>query len=507
MALTFTPVRDIPAIVKAQRDYFASGKTLPVAARLENLRRMIKMVEEYRPAIEAAVQKDLGKAPNETYIMELSFVINEAWDCISHLREWAGPQHVARPGVHVLDTAYVQSDPKGTALIIGAFNYPVQLAWGPLVGALAAGCTAVVKYSELSANVAAVMTEATEKYFDRGLVCSVNGAVAESTALLDQKWDHICYTGSGRVGRIVMAAAAKHLTSVTLELGGKSPTYVDQTANVPVAARRIVWGSYVNAGQTCIRPDYVLVHPAVKAQLIAEMKNAIKAFWGDNVKESKDYGRLVSDVHFKRVAATLGNGKVAIGGKTDPATRFIEPTVLVDVDPASQVMQEETFGPVLPVLDCNSVDEAVAFINDPARDKPLAMYIFSTNKAAQNELLRRTSAGGVTINDTLMHAAQPNLPFGGCACGSGIGAYHGKRTFDMFSHEKAVLVKAAGMEFANDIRYPPYDNKKLGLLQMLMVSSGPKSNSTMYFAFGAVVTAAVAFYWKYYSKKSGAGLW
>lgn len=503
--LKYTPVKEIPTLVNNCRAHFRSGKTLPIAGRLANLHKVIKMIDEYQQPLQAAVWKDLHKPAEEFEIMEMAMVRNEAWEAISHLRDWTAPQHVPKEGVHRLDTAYTLADPKGVVLIISAFNYPMQLALAPLVGAIAAGCTVVLKCSELSPNTAALCTEMIEKYFPKELVACVNGGIEESSALLAQKFDHITYTGSGRVGRIVMAAAAKNLTSVTLELGGKSPCFIDASANIPVCARRVAWGRNVNAGQTCIAPDYLLVDPTVKQQFLDEYKKAIKAFWGDDVKASKDYCRIVNDMHFKRVKGLIeGGGKVVVGGSTDPSTKYIEPTVLDNVNPDKDAcMQEEIFGPVLPIVDCKSVDEAVEFIND--RDKPLAMYIFSTDTRVQNELLRRTSAGGVTINDTLMHAANPCLPFGGVGP-SGCGAYHGKRTFDMFSHDKAVLIKAAGLEFANDVRYPAYNASKLGLLNRLMVLNGPKSNTLFYFVLGAVATAAVAFYWQYRKKLGLTGL-
>jgi acyl-CoA reductase-like NAD-dependent aldehyde dehydrogenase len=492
--MQFTPVRDIAARVTACRGYFNSGKTLPIGARLESLHKLVRALDEFQEPLLGALYADLRKSRTEAQLAEIDMARSEAWLAISHLREWAAPEHVEKEGIQKLDTAYTLYDPLGVVLIIGAWNYPVQLTLVGLVGALAAGNTAILKPSEVSTNTARVVTELVEKTFPADLVSVVNGGVAETTELLTQRFDHILYTGNGKVARIIAAAAAKNLTPVTLELGGKSPTYVDAGVDVATAARRIMWGRVFNAGQTCVAPDYVLAHQSVKAALLVEMKKAVEAFFGPDPKASPDYGRIVNDAHFKRIMALIPGGRVVFGGESDAAQRYIAPTVLDDVNLESPLMTEEIFGPLIPVVAVSGPDEAIAFIN--ARDKPLALYVFTPNSTVKEAFLRRTSAGGVTVNDTIMHTSFETLPFGGVGC-SGCGAYHGKRTFTMFSHQKAVLEKNAGMEFANDLRYPPYTEGKLSLLRRLLVRTGPTTNFVQYAIVGALLAAAVAVYFQY----------
>ena len=464
-----TPVADIAPLVNRLRKSFALRANRDADTRIKKLRQLVALVNENEAALVDALHADLGKPRMEACVAELDMVRNEAWSSIEHLAKWMAPRPVETEGVQRLDPAYTYADPLGTVLIIGAWNYPIQLVLVPLIGAIAAGNTVVVKPSEVSVRSANVLTQLLNRYFSPEDVAVVNGGVAETTALLEQRFDHIMYTGNGRVGRIVMAAASKNLTPVTLELGGKSPVWVDRSANVAVAARRIIWGRCVNAGQTCIAPDYVLAHPDVKDKLIAEMKNAVAAFCGANPRESKDYARIVNDMHFKRLRGLLSGGTVVVGGETDEATRYIAPTVLDNVKLDSPLMTDEIFGPLLPVIACGSADEAINFIND--RDKPLALYVFSDDSAVTQRFLDRTSSGGVTINDTLMHVSVESLPFGGVGC-SGMGAYHGKLSFDVFSHTKSVLVKPAGLEFVNDLRYPPYTDGKLAMIRRLIVKSG-----------------------------------
>ncbi len=480
-----TPVAQIAPTVERLRRGFDARKRNDIDARVGRLRALVRMCDENEQALCDALYSDLRKSAFEARLNEIDMVRNEAWLAISHLREWAAPEHVEKEGIQKLDTAYTLYDPLGVVLIIGAWNYPVQLVLVPLVGALAAGNTVVVKPSEMATRTAVALTALLPKYFSADDVAVVNGGVAETTELLAQRFDHILYTGNGRVGRIVMAAAAKNLTPVTLELGGKSPTYVDAGADVAVAARRIMWGRLLNSGQTCIAPDYCLAHHTVKAALLVEMKKAVEAFYGPDPKVSPDYGRIINEMHFKRIMALVPGGRVVFGGESDAAQRYIAPTVLDDVNLESPLMTEEIFGPLLPVVAVSGPDEAISFIN--ARDKPLAMYVFSPSSAVADAFLARTSAGGVTINDCLLHISVETLPFGGVGC-SGCGAYHGKLTFQTFSHKKAVLVKPTGMESANDLRYPPYTDDKLGWLRWLLARTGPSWGLPSWGSLHAFVT-------------------
>ena len=348
-------------------------------------------------------------------------------------------------------------------LVIAPWNYPVQLALAPMVGAIAAGNAVVLKPSEVAAATSGALAQLIPEYLDHDAIAVVEGAVSETKALLDERFDHIFYTGNGRVGRVVMEAASRHLTPVTLELGGKSPAIVDGSANLEVAARRIAWGKFLNAGQTCIAPDYVLVSRDAHDRLIELIRRAVFDFYGNDPKASPDYARIINDNHFKRLVQLLDSGTAVVGGESDPATRYLAPTVLRDVAADAPVMQEEIFGPVLPVVPVDDADEAIAFVN--AHDKPLALYVFAGDKAVANRVVERTSSGGACVNATLYHVAVPNLPFGGVG-ESGVGAYHGKASFDVFSHWKPVLKKSTRPD--PDLAYPPYTDKKERLVRRFL---------------------------------------
>lgn len=356
-------------------------------------------------------------------------------------------------------------DPLGVVLIIGAWNYPVQLTLLPMVAAIAAGNAVIVKPSELSPHTAQLLADLFPKYLDKDFFRVVNGGVAETTKLLEQKLDFILYTGNGVVGRIIMAAAAKNLTPVCLELGGKSPVVVLDDADPVNAARRIAWGRFVNVGQTCIAPDYVLCSPAMEKKLVPQLEAAIKEYYGEDPQKSDSYGRMVNANHFRRVSGLIEKEKVALGGQTDEAGLYIAPTVMTGITAESPAMQQEIFGPLLPILNIGSVDEAITFIND--RDKPLSLYVFGKSSSQIKKVLTSTSSGSVVVNDTLMQAGVPTLPFGGVGA-SGMGSYHGKHGFDMMSHAKATMIKSQGLETPQKMRYPPYTDKKIGMLRRLM---------------------------------------
>ncbi|MEL6855602.1 MAG: aldehyde dehydrogenase [Cyanobacteria bacterium J06607_13] len=442
----------VQTLVQTQRTFFATGKTKSIDYRLYQLKQLKSAILERQDAIVQAAKADLGRPEFEGYfeigvLAELSYVIK-------HLKSWAKPQKVGLPIAQLPGSAWVQSEPLGCVLIIGPWNYPFQLVISPLIGAIAAGNCAIIKPSEIAPATSAVVAELIAATFPPEYVAVQEGGVETSQALLAEKFDHIFFTGGTRVGKIVMEAAAKQLTPVTLELGGKSPCIVDANVDVKVAAKRIVWGKYLNAGQTCVAPDYLLVHEKVKPALLSALQVVIREAFGDDPAQSPDLSRLVSDRQFDRVASLLEGEDILIGGQTDRAERFIAPTVLNNVSWDAPVMQEEIFGPVLPVLSYQDIDSAIAQIN--ARPKPLALYIFSRDEALQKHILSATSSGGACINDVFLHVAIWGMPFGGVG-DSGIGAYHGKTSFDTFSHQKSVLKKPFWPDI--DWRYPPYKDK------------------------------------------------
>ena len=458
----FTPtaVATIPAIVQRARDAFDSGRTRPLSWRRAQLDGMRKLLEDNSEQLLAALAADLGKPAAEGWVTDIGFTIGEIKLLQKNLRKWTRPEHVSTPIVALPGSSHRVAEPLGVVAIISPWNYPIQLLLSPAAGAIAAGNSVVLKPSEIAPHTSTVITELIQRYLDPDAVQVIEGGVAETTELLAQRFDHIFYTGNGRIGRVVMEAAAKHLTPVTLELGGKSPTIVDATANLRVAARRIAWGKFLNAGQTCIAPDYLLVDKKVAPAFIGELRAAIKEFYGDDPKQSGDYARIVNGHHFNRLASMLESGSVVIGGETDANTKYIAPTVLADVNVSAPVMQDEIFGPILPMVEIDNVSEAIAFIN--SKPHPLALYVFSEDDRAIDAVIERTTAGGVTVNGTILHISNPNLPFGGVG-ESGMGAYHGKSSIDIFQHRKPVLRKSTKVD--PSIAYPPYTEKKMKLIR------------------------------------------
>lgn len=454
--------KEIAETVQKLRATFESGVTRPAEWRLNQLRQLYRMIEDEEPRILSALTSDLGKCAAEGWIGETGFVMNELKLQLTHLRRWMRPRAVKAPMTVQPAKAKLYPEPLGVALVISPWNYPFQLAISPLAGALAAGNCVVVKPSEVAPATSAIMAELVHKYVDRSAVAVIEGGVPETTALLAQRFDHIFYTGNGTVGRIVMEAAAKNLTPVVLELGGKSPCIIDRDVNLDVAARRIAWGKFFNAGQTCVAPDYVLVHESVEKPFLDKLAAVVREFYGDDPQKSPDYARIVNARHHKRLSALLDSGKVFIGGKTDVDDRYIAPTVLTGVSPSSPVMQEEIFGPILPVLTISSLDEAVRFVND--RDKPLALYVFSNDADRAQTVIEGTSSGGACVNDCIVHLAPHELPFGGVGP-SGMGAYHGKASFDCFTHMKGVLHKPFYLDAP--LRYPPYTDDKMKWVKRL----------------------------------------
>ena len=450
MKLENTPAERIEALAAAQKACFRSGATLPEKFRRTMLRRFDAALVNWETRLCEALWQDLHKSYEEAMLTELSIVRGEIRQHLRHLRAWMRPESRPTPLKLLPSKSRILAEPLGQALIVAPWNYPVQLLLNPLVGAISAGCTAMLKPSPYTPTVARTIEAMIREIFDEEYVAVVQGNREVNRKLFELRWDVIFFTGSPDLGRQVMEAAARHLTPVVLELGGKSPCIVDRGADIDVAARRIAWGKTLNAGQTCIAPDYLLIHHSLQEPFVKAYKEALQRLHGDDARQSPYYVRLVNDRAFERVAGYISQGKVLVGGRTDAAERYIEPTLLAEVDPAAPVMQEEIFGPVLPMRTFERIDEAVEFVT--GREKPLALYYFGP-EAAGREVLRRTSSGGACLNDTIMHIANDQLPFGGVG-NSGMGHYHGRESFEAFSHRRAVVITPK--RFDLPFRYPPY---------------------------------------------------
>lgn len=442
---------------------FSAGVTRPLPWRREQLRRLEALIEENARELSSALHEDLGKCSSESWITDLGLTLSSVRSMRKKLVRWTSPERAGSPIALAPAQSFVVREPLGVVLIIAPWNYPVQLTLMPLAAAIAAGNCAIVKPSEISAHTSRVLARLIPLYLDSKCVAVVEGGAVETTALLHEQFDHIFYTGSAAIGRIVMEAAARHLTPVTLELGGKSPCIVDESADIETAARRIIFGKFLNAGQTCIAPDYVLVHESREQELLGSLKTAITAFYGKDPRSSGDYGRIVNDRHFERLQALLESGELVVGGELDRDTRYIAPTVLRNVPLDSQIMSEEIFGPILPVLRVPSMAAAVEVVN--SRPKPLSLYLFSQSRQVERVILQNTSSGGVCVNTTLLHHVNERLPFGGVG-ESGMGNYHGRFGFETFSHKRAVVRKPIRPEIP--LAYPPYTKLKDFLLRWIL---------------------------------------
>jgi aldehyde dehydrogenase (NAD+) len=462
-----TPGAETPAdLVARLRATFATGRTKSEAWRRTQLERLTAMISENLAEWDAALFADLGKSSTEAYLTETGFTIADLTETAKGLGSWIKPQRVSTPLTSKPGKAFVHREPLGVALVISPWNYPLQLLAAPVGAAIAAGNCAVLKPSEMAPATSAAFARLVPRYLDPDAFAVVEGGVEETTALLAQRWDTIFYTGNGTVGRVVMRAAAEHLTPVTLELGGKSPVIVASDAEVDIAARRIAWGKFLNAGQTCVAPDHVFVAEPVHDRFVAALGESIREFYGKDPKSSKDYGRIINDRHFARLSGLLDGGgydRVVAGGDRDAASRYFAPTVVDDVAADAPLMGEEIFGPILPVIPVGSVDDAIARIN--AGDKPLALYAFTSSDATAQHVLHSTSSGGMLVNHTLLHLGVPNLPFGGVG-ESGMGSYHGKAGFEAFSHRRSVLQKPSKPDVK--LMYPPYSAIKDKLLRRFM---------------------------------------
>ena len=426
-------------LTKKQLSFFNSGKTKDVAFRIETLKKLRELVVRHEDDILKAVKADLNKPEMEAKRAEVGLVLSEIDFAVKNLAEWAAPKDVETPSTHAGAKSYIYQDPYGLALVIAPWNYPFQLAVSPVVGAIAAGNCVVLKPSELTPHTSSLLAKMFNENFPEEYMTVVEGEVETSTALLKENFDYIFFTGSTMVGKIVAEAAAKHLTPVTLELGGKSPTIVHEDANIEEAAKRIARGKFANAGQTCVAPDYILVQRNVKDELLANLKQVVTNTYGEDVSQNLDFPHVVSEKHFDRLNSFLTNGDIVFGGKTDRSRLFIEPTVLDNISWEDNVMQDEIFGPILPVIVYDEISEVIEAI--VKRPKPLALYLFSEDEAVQDRILNSVSFGGGSINDTINHMTSHYLPFGGVG-DSGMGAYHGKASFDTFSHAKSILKRS-----------------------------------------------------------------
>ena len=457
--MSFTDVAHIPEIVAGLRYSFEQGVTRPAEWRRDQLARLRTLLAE---DFEAALYSDLGKPGAEAQLTEIGFLMSEIDHTLANLGKWMRPRRATIPLALQPATGKIVSEPLGVALIIGPWNYPLMLALSPLIGAIAAGNASIIKPSELAPATAELLGRLIPDTLDRRGVAVIEGGVTETTALLAERFDHIFYTGNGRVGRIVARAAAESLTPVTLELGGKSPAYVDDTVPLADAAKRIAWAKFMNAGQTCVAPDYVLGTRDVLRRREPLLRDAIYDLYGSASRDNPDYGRVVNDEHFERLVSYLRDGEIVAGGSYDASTRFIEPTVLAGVSRDARVMQDEIFGPILPLVEVSGVDDALLMMN--SRDKPLAAYVFSDDIAVRQRWERETSSGALNFGAPVLHLSVPELPFGGVGA-SGMGAYHGEYSFKVFSHMKPVLTNPLRPDTLAATIMPPYTQAKEALVR------------------------------------------
>lgn len=464
-------------LVNKLRKSFNSRVTRSYEWRRKQLEAIESFCVDNEAAIAEALNKDMKKPAQETIAMELNLIRNSVAHAIRNLPTYMAPQTASLPLMtKPLYSAQTQYEPLGVSLIIGAWNYPYQLTLVPLIGAVASGNCAIVKPSELTEHTAKLMADLWPKYFDESQIALVNGAVKETTDLLNQRFDHIFYTGSTQVGKIVYQAAAKHMTPCTLECGGKSPVFVDTSADLNITAKRIMWGRMTNCGQTCVAPDYVLCTKEVQDKLVEHMRQHLLDFYGEEPKDSDSFSRIVNGRHFERIAALIDQTKVVIGGKTDPVDDYVSPTVMANVTGDDKVMQEEIFGPILPIVCVKDKEEAIEFIN--SRDKPLALYVFTSDASVGDAFRQWTSSGTMAINEVLMQICFEGLPFGGVGP-SGLGAYHGHYSIDCFSHKRSVLKAGFVGESLSYFRYPPGDAGKLKMATMATLTESKRGCNIM----------------------------
>ncbi|WP_028596714.1 aldehyde dehydrogenase [Paenibacillus assamensis] len=447
---------NVQSILAEHKQFFHKGSTTSFEFRLQQLEKLRTAIQRYEAQIHEALYKDLGKSEFEAYATEVGLALNAIQYMIKNLKKWMKPEKVKTPFYMYPSSSYIMKEPYGTVLIIGPFNYPFQLLIDPLIGAIATGNCVVLKPSENTPHVAAIVHKMIKETFDEAYIRVVEGEREITSQLIHAPFDYIFFTGSVAVGKIVMEAAAKNLVPVTLELGGKSPVIVDRTANLEMAAKRIVWGKFLNTGQTCVAPDYLFVHSEVKQQFLSNMKEVIRHYYGENAMQSKDYGRIVNERQFDRLVSIIETDKsnLLFGGNSVREERYIEPTLLEAKSWSDAAMQDEIFGPILPIMEYSTLEDAIQTIHK--QPKPLALYVFTEDKQVEQEVLSRVSFGGGCVNDTISHVVNHHLPFGGVG-NSGIGAYHGKFSFDLFSHHKSIVKKST--KFDLGFLFPPYENK------------------------------------------------
>ncbi|KAI3345677.1 aldehyde dehydrogenase [Clostridium botulinum] len=458
-------LKDVDYILKKHNEFFECGETKNIKFRIKQLNLLKNGIKRYENNIYKALNLDLGKNEFESYATEIGFILSSIEYSIKNLKRWSKCKKVKTPIYLLPSKSFKMYEPYGTVLIMGPYNYPFQLLFEPLIGAISAGNCAIIKPSELSPNVSKVISKMIFEIFNENYIRCIEGGIETNTSLINSNFDYIFFTGSINVGKIVMRAAADNLIPVTLELGGKSPVIIDESANIKVVAKRIIWGKTLNAGQTCVAPDYVLVHASVKDRLIKEMKKAIQEFYGTDPEKSTDFGRIINEKHFKRIKNIIDNDKefIVYGGKTNYKTNYIEPTIMDITSFECACMQEEIFGPILPVISYNELNEVIR--KTKKLPKPLALYVFTNNKSIENKVLSEISSGGACVNDVITHLVNPNLPFGGVGS-SGIGSYHGYNSFLTFSHEKSVLKKSDKLDVT--LLFPPYNKRKLNIIKKFM---------------------------------------
>lgn len=441
-------------LIQKQKVFFRTGKTKEIQYRIDTLKRLKTLIQSNENKIYKALKDDLGKCEFESYATEIGLTLNEISEAIKNIHKWAKPRKVKRRIVNFPDKNFVYPQPYGVCLVIGPWNYPLQLTLAPVIAAILAGNCVIIKPSELAPSTSNILSQIISGGFPSEYLAIVEGGIKESQALLQESFDFIFFTGGSKIGRIVMEAAAKNLTPVVLELGGKSPAIVDLDANLEIAAKRIIWGKFLNAGQTCVAPDYLLVNSKISDKVIDAMIRTIRQFYGDDPYLSPDYSRIINEKHFDRLMGLMSGVKILTGGKTDRNNKYIAPTIITEVDWDDPIMQEEIFGPILPVLEYDDLNDVLDKI--ASRPKPLALYYFSSDNKKQKKVIDAVEFGGGCINDSIMHLLNQDLPFGGIG-ESGMGSYHGRAGFVTFSHHKSILKKSTWIDMA--LRYPPYSGK------------------------------------------------
>lgn len=441
-------------LIHKQRQFFEEGKSRNISFRQTQLLKLKSVLQDHEESFFEALHADFKKPAFETFGTELLLVYREIDHLLSNLSDWAKPKKVSRSLINFPSRSYVQPQPYGVSLVIGAWNYPLQLVLNPALGSMAAGNCTMLKPSEIAPHTSELLAQLINNTFEPGYLRAVQGDAEVTQSLLAQPLDYVFFTGSKRVGKTVMKAAAEQLTPLTLELGGKSPAIIDSTADLSTASQRITWGKFINAGQTCISPDYVYIHQTKKAEFIDLVKKNIRQFYGENPRQSDDYARIINRKHFERLQELLDSDKIVIGGNSNSGDLYIEPTVLSDVSWEHETMQEEIFGPILPVLTFEDIGEVICKVNE--KPSPLALYIFTTNSNTEQRVIKQVQFGGGCVNDTMSHFGNLDLPFGGIGQ-SGFGSYHGKASFDTFSQQKSITKKATWLDIP--LRYPPYKGK------------------------------------------------